>query len=97
MVLVPDTFFSLSDLSLPAGGKKPQSTSLLVQCIMDEFEGVPIEPVMRRYWSDNAGSSMLISLRCLTHLLSCTGLEFINQLMVEDDERAATLVAVSNK
>ena len=30
-------------------------------------------------------------------LLICVGLEFINQLTVEDDERAATLVAVSNK
>ncbi|RPD59471.1 hypothetical protein L227DRAFT_549255 [Lentinus tigrinus ALCF2SS1-6] len=79
MILVPDTFMSVTDISLPSGGKKPQTTSLLVQCIMEEFEGVPIEPVMRKYWSDNAG------------------LEFINQLTVEDDERAATLVAVSNK
>ncbi|KAI0735804.1 muts domain V-domain-containing protein [Earliella scabrosa] len=79
MILVPDTFLSLSDISLTSSGKKPQTTSLLVQCIMEEFEGVPVEPVMRKYWSDNAG------------------LEFINQLTVEDDERAATLVAVSNK
>ncbi|KAH9939032.1 muts domain V-domain-containing protein [Epithele typhae] len=78
IVLVPDTFVSLSD-SHAASGKKPQTTSLLVQYIMDEFEGVSIEPVMRKYWSDNAG------------------LDFVNQLMVEDDERAATLVAVSNK
>ncbi|KAI0717509.1 muts domain V-domain-containing protein [Cerioporus squamosus] len=79
MILVPDTFMSLTDISLASGGKKPQTTSLLVQCIMEEFEGVPIEPVMRKYWSDNAG------------------LEFINQLTIEDDERAATLVAVSNQ
>ncbi|KAI0757543.1 muts domain V-domain-containing protein [Daedaleopsis nitida] len=79
MILVPDTFLSVPDISLTSGGKQPQTTSLLVQCIMEEFEGVPVEPVMRKYWSDNAG------------------LEFVNQLMVEDDERAATLVAVSNK
>ncbi|KAI1790487.1 muts domain V-domain-containing protein, partial [Ganoderma leucocontextum] len=79
IVLVPDTFMSLSDVSLASGAKTPQTTTLLVQCIMDEFDGVPIEPVMRKYWSDNAG------------------LDFVNQLMVDDDERAATLVAVSNK
>ncbi|KAL1952427.1 hypothetical protein VTO73DRAFT_1576 [Trametes versicolor] len=79
MILVPDTFFSPADISMPAGGNKSHSTSLLVQCITDEFEGVPIEPVMRRYWNENAG------------------LEFVNQLTIDDDERAATLVAVSNK
>ncbi|EIW65180.1 MutS family protein MSH4 [Trametes versicolor FP-101664 SS1] len=79
MILVPDTFFSPTDISMPAGGNKSHSTSLLVQCITDEFEGVPIEPVMRRYWNENAG------------------LEFLNQLTIDDDERAATLVAVSNK
>ena len=56
MILVPDTFLSLSDVSLTSSGKKPQTTSLLVQCIMEEFEGVPVEPVMRKYWSDNAGA-----------------------------------------
>ena len=55
MVLVPDTFMSLSDVSLVSTSKKPQTTSLLVQCIMDEFDGVPIEPVMRKYWSESAG------------------------------------------
>ncbi|KAM5542142.1 hypothetical protein V8D89_004015 [Ganoderma adspersum] len=79
IVLVPDTFMSLSDVSLASGAKTPQTTTLLVQCIMDEFDGVPIEPVVRKYWSDNAG------------------LDFVNQLMVDNDERAATLVAVSNK
>nr|VWO97153.1 YL1_C domain-containing protein [Ganoderma boninense] len=79
IVLVPDTFMSLSDVSLASVAKTPQTTTLLVQCIMDEFDGVPIEPVMRKYWSDNAG------------------LDFVNQLMVDNDERAATLVAVSNK
>ncbi|KAI0656744.1 muts domain V-domain-containing protein [Cubamyces menziesii] len=79
MILVPDTFFSLTDTSLPSGANNMHSTSVLVQCITDEFDGVPIEPVMRKYWNENAG------------------LEFVNQLTVDDDERAATLVAVSNK
>lgn len=57
IVLVPDTFMSLSDVSLSSGTKTPQTTTLLVQCIMDEFDGVPIEPVMRKYWSDNAGGN----------------------------------------
>ncbi|KAL7285904.1 hypothetical protein ACG7TL_001015 [Trametes sanguinea] len=79
MILVPDTFLSINDLSLPSGANRSQTTSMLVQCMTDEFEGVPIEPVMRKYWNENAG------------------LEFVNQLTVDDDERAATLVAVSNK
>ncbi|GJE94158.1 MutS family DNA mismatch repair protein [Phanerochaete sordida] len=79
LVLVPDTFVSLSDSTLAAGGQRADTTSLLVQCILEEFESVPVEPVLRKYWSDAAG------------------LEFINQLCVEDDERAATLVTVSNK
>ncbi|KAI0668609.1 muts domain V-domain-containing protein [Trametes maxima] len=79
MILVPDTFLAFTDVSLPSGGRKSQTTSMLVQCITEEFDGVPIEPVMRKYWNENAG------------------LEFINQLTVDDDERAATLVAVSNK
>ncbi|KAI0324451.1 hypothetical protein GY45DRAFT_1375540 [Cubamyces sp. BRFM 1775] len=79
MILVPDTFFSLTDTTLPSGASNLHSTSVLVQCITDEFDGVPVEPVMRKYWNENAG------------------LEFVNQLTVDDDERAATLVAVSNK
>ncbi|KAI9065774.1 hypothetical protein FKP32DRAFT_1665232 [Trametes sanguinea] len=79
MILVPDTFLSINDLSLPTGANRSQATSMLVQCMQEEFDGIPIEPVMRKYWNENAG------------------LEFINQLTVDDDERAATLVAVSNK
>ncbi|KAI0089898.1 muts domain V-domain-containing protein [Irpex rosettiformis] len=79
LILVPDTFLSLSDASLLSGGKRPNTTSVLVQSILEEFDSAPVEPVMRKYWSDNAG------------------LEFVNHLCVEDDERAATLVALSNK
>ncbi|KAI0641090.1 muts domain V-domain-containing protein [Trametes meyenii] len=79
MILVPDTFLAFTDVSSSSGARRSQTTSMLVQCITEEFDGVLIEPVMRKYWNDNAG------------------LEFINQLTVDDDERAATLVAVSNK
>ncbi|KAK7688084.1 hypothetical protein QCA50_008454 [Cerrena zonata] len=79
LILVPDTFLSASHDPLATGGRKPNSTSVLVKRILDEFEGVPMEPVMRKYWNETAG------------------LEFINQLCVEDDERAATVITVANK
>ncbi|KAI0075934.1 hypothetical protein K474DRAFT_1645947 [Panus rudis PR-1116 ss-1] len=79
LILVPDTFISAIDSSVASCAKKPATTSILVQCMLEEFEGVPIEPVGRKYWADAAG------------------LEFINQLCIEDDERAATLVAANNK
>ena len=100
LVLVPDTSISVLDTGLVAGGKRPASTSVLVQCIQEEFEYVPVEPVLRKYWSDSAGISALRGVSSLvsgTNLRSYPGLEFINQLCVEDNERAATLVAVSNK
>lgn len=55
LVLVPDTFLSLSDASLVSGGKRPNTTSVLVQSILEEFDSVPVEPVLRKYWSDTAG------------------------------------------
>ncbi|KIK81485.1 hypothetical protein PAXRUDRAFT_35858 [Paxillus rubicundulus Ve08.2h10] len=79
LVLVPDTSLSATDATLASSGRKPPTTSLLVQFIMEEFPNVPIEPVARKYWNDAAG------------------MEFITQLCVEDDERAATLVSVSDK
>ncbi|KAH9949472.1 muts domain V-domain-containing protein [Amylocystis lapponica] len=79
LILVPDTFLSLSDITLASGGKKPCTTSVLVKCIMEEFDTVPIQPVLRKFWNEGVG------------------LEFVNQFTVEDDERAATLVAVSSK
>ncbi|PCH33162.1 hypothetical protein WOLCODRAFT_93032 [Wolfiporia cocos MD-104 SS10] len=78
IILVPDTFLSLTDTTMASGGKKASSTSVLVQCMIEEFDA-PVEPVMRKYWNDAAG------------------LAFVNQLIVDDDERAATLVAMSSK
>ncbi|KNZ82138.1 MutS like protein [Termitomyces sp. J132] len=79
LVLVPDTFLSGCDIPSGSSSKRPSAMSLLVQCIQEEFPGVHLEPVARRYWNDSGG------------------LEFILQLCVEDDERAGTVIAVSNK
>ena len=57
LVLVPETFLSSSDAALAPAGKRSPSTSLLVQYILEEFPGVQIEPVARRYWNDSAGNS----------------------------------------
>ncbi|KAH9982044.1 muts domain V-domain-containing protein [Lactifluus volemus] len=81
LILVPDTFLSSKDNMGPSSGSTPSSTSLLVQCLFDEFPMVPIEPVLRKY-----GMKMLSK-----------GLEFVSQLCVQDEERAATIVAVSRK
>ncbi|PCH39267.1 hypothetical protein WOLCODRAFT_129135, partial [Wolfiporia cocos MD-104 SS10] len=78
IILVPDTFSSLIDTPMASGGKKASSTSVLVQCMIEEFDAT-VDPVMRKYWNDDAG------------------LAFVNQLIVDDDERPATLVAVSSR
>ncbi|KAH8101458.1 muts domain V-domain-containing protein [Cristinia sonorae] len=80
LILVPDTFLSVNDVLLASGGKKPTTTPVLVQCILEEFDYLPVEPVLRRYWNDIS-----------------VGLEFVNQLCVDGDERAATIVAASAK
>jgi DNA mismatch repair protein MSH4 len=53
LVLVPHTSLSDEDEGEAA------STPLLVKCIMDEFPGVPVEPVQRKYWNEPAGESLL--------------------------------------
>jgi DNA mismatch repair protein MSH4 len=58
LVLVPDTFIAATDTTLASGGKKPPTTSLLVQFIMEEFPNIPVEPVARKYWNDGAGVSI---------------------------------------
>lgn len=52
LVLVPDTFLAASDTNL---GKRSASNSLLVEYIREEFPGVQLEPVGRRYWNDTGG------------------------------------------
>lgn len=55
LILVPDTFIAATDATLASAGKKPPTTSLLVQFIMEEFPDIPVEPVARKYWNDGAG------------------------------------------
>ena len=95
LVLIPDTFLSASDAALAPSGKRSASTSMLVQYISEEFPGIQIDAVGRRYWNDAGGElSLILLFRYFEHLL---GLEFVLQLCVDDDERAGTVLAVSNK
>ncbi|KAI0317904.1 muts domain V-domain-containing protein [Amylostereum chailletii] len=55
LILVPDTFISAAETIGTTSGKQPTTTSFLVHCVQDEFPGVPIEPVPRKYWNDDAG------------------------------------------
>ena len=94
LVLVPDTFIATPD---SVSGKKSSSTSLLVGYICEEFPGAQLEPVGRRYWNDTGGWQMADSV-VYNHAYNMQpGLDFILQLCVEDDERAGTILAVSNK
>ncbi|TDL22289.1 hypothetical protein BD410DRAFT_748498 [Rickenella mellea] len=78
-ILVPDTFLASGDVAVALSGRRPTNTSILVQCLQEEFPGVPLEPILRKYWNEGSG------------------LHFIDQLCVDDEERAATILAVSNK
>ncbi|KAJ7042872.1 muts domain V-domain-containing protein [Mycena alexandri] len=53
LVLVPDTFLSSSDASPP---------SLLVEYIYEEFPGVPVEPIGRKYWNETGGLEFISQL-----------------------------------
>ncbi|KAJ4485332.1 muts domain V-domain-containing protein [Lentinula aciculospora] len=82
LILVPDTFLSVSDAALTAIGrssKRDTNSSLLVEFIREEFPDTQLEPIPRKYWNESSG------------------LEFIQQLCVEDEERAGTILAVSSK
>src|ERR1700722_3416448 len=52
LIIVPDTFLSASD----AASKSSPPTSILVKYMEEEFPGVPIEPVARKYWNDQTGT-----------------------------------------
>ncbi|KAJ7607391.1 muts domain V-domain-containing protein [Roridomyces roridus] len=53
LVLVPDTFLS------PSGTAPP---SLLVEYIYEEFPGVPVEPIGRKYWNETGGLEFISQL-----------------------------------
>lgn len=68
LVLVPDTFLSGSEKpsnSRRSSGSSNLSSSLLVQYIEEEFPGVPIEPVARKYWNDVGGEQFFSSVDIL--------------------------------
>ena len=98
-VLVPDTFLSVVDGAFVSGGKRSSSTSMLVEYIREEFPGVALEPVGRKYWNDSAGILFLFCVdnAHITIYRAFKGLEFVMQLSVNDEERAGTVLAVSNK
>ncbi|KAJ7456917.1 muts domain V-domain-containing protein [Mycena latifolia] len=53
LVLVPDTFIS------PSGASPP---SMLVEYICEEFPGVPVEPIGRKYWNETGGLEFISQL-----------------------------------
>ncbi|KAJ7270710.1 muts domain V-domain-containing protein [Mycena haematopus] len=53
LILVPDTFLSASDVSPP---------SILVEYIYEEFPGVPVEPIGRKYWNETGGLEFISQL-----------------------------------
>lgn len=97
LILVPDTSFSALESSVPSSKNRPLSTSLLVQCIQDEFIGVPMESVLRKYWNEEGGMCLVTFFWLQCSEIMVTGLQFVNQLSVDNDDRAATLLASSSK
>ena len=68
---------------------------MLVELIQDEFQGVPVEILPRKYYNEQSGKSLPPVPRF--QLRATIGLEFIQQLCVDDEERAGTILAVSDK
>lgn len=58
----------------------------------DETE---FSPVARKHWNDQNGEVSASSSRRITYLSS--GLDCINYLIIENEEKAGTLLALSNK
>lgn len=65
LILVPDTFLSATDASLAPSGKRSASTSMLVEYVREEFPGVQVEPVGRKYWNETGGEHVLITFLAL--------------------------------
>ncbi|KAL0950493.1 hypothetical protein HGRIS_007304 [Hohenbuehelia grisea] len=81
LIIVPDTFLSSIDASFGSTGGGSRTNS---NSLLIEY----IQEEFPRIQIDPVGRR---------YWNEAAGLEFINQLCVEDDERAATVVAVSNK
>ena len=50
-ILLPDTSLSAAESS----NGFLHSQNMLVHGIQENFPGVPLEPLLRKYWNDNAG------------------------------------------
>jgi hypothetical protein len=70
LVLVPDTFLPPKDSLGPSSKNKTNSTSLLVQRLCDEFPGVPVEPVLRKFWNEDAGTGRCSLCQLFSHGLN---------------------------
>ncbi|KAF5385565.1 hypothetical protein D9757_006793 [Collybiopsis confluens] len=81
LILIPDTFLSASDATLAAGRRGKGTTN---PSFLVEF--------IREEFPDTPIESMP-----RRYWNETSGLEFIQQLCVEDDERAGTILAVSTK
>lgn len=71
------------------------STWMLLELVENDFPEVKFEPVGRKYWNEGPGSYNLVS--TTLPLTRYPGFDFVQQLCVEDDERAGTLLTVANK
>jgi DNA mismatch repair protein MSH4 len=92
LILIPDTFLPSASSSK---SRNNTPNTILINCLQEEFSGVPMHPVLRKYWSETAGefdAGRETVNRCLL-----VGLDFITQLCVDDEDRPAVLVSVSNK
>lgn len=67
LVLLPDTFLSAADGYHHDSGKRPVAVSMLVDSIQEEFPGLQIEPVGRKYWNDTGGQLPITSLHQILH------------------------------
>lgn len=85
---------------MPMDITSDRKLSLLVESMKDEFgedDGfTEFVPIARKYWNDQSGEHST-SVSVLLAYFKTSGLEAINQLIIDDGERAGTLVAVSNK
>ena len=94
-MLIHDTFVSTSDAAASSWQTICFHFPLGRIYISEEFPDVQIDAVGRRYWNHARGELSWIFLFRFSECF--VGLEFVLQLCVDDDERAGTVLAVSNK
>ena len=93
-LVAPGTIIVLES-TFPTKLGSGQYSSALIQYIQEDFPDVNLAPASRKYWNETAGK-MLIHRRSMI-LTGTIGLEYITQLIVDGDERAATLLSISEQ